>query len=237
MNAAHADQVISDDLIVQGSVCVGFDCVNNESFAFDTIILKENNLRIFFNDTSTGTFPSNDWGIEINSSVSGGNSYFSIVDRTANQTLFRLCAVADTACTNIIPGSTGDPQIAVNTANIATNTANIASLGNQVASHSTILADHETRISGLEKSVGSIAQQTNINRDGVAIAIALGAGVTLLPGQRGTVGLNYGNFAGASAVGLNGGFRLNDLFVLNGALGYGFGTSSLGGRVGLQVAW
>ncbi len=46
------DQVIADDLIVQGSTCVGFDCVNGESFGFDTIRLKENNTRINFDDTS-----------------------------------------------------------------------------------------------------------------------------------------------------------------------------------------
>jgi len=44
------DQVIPDDLIVQGSLCVGFDCVNNENFGFDTIRLKENNTRIKFDD-------------------------------------------------------------------------------------------------------------------------------------------------------------------------------------------
>ena len=56
------DQVIPDDLIVQGSACIGLDCVNNESFGFDTIRLKENNLRIKFDDTSTlPGFPSNDW--------------------------------------------------------------------------------------------------------------------------------------------------------------------------------
>ena len=35
--AATEDQVIPDDLIVQGSACVGLDCVNNENFGFDTI--------------------------------------------------------------------------------------------------------------------------------------------------------------------------------------------------------
>jgi hypothetical protein len=54
------DQVIPDDLIVQGSACVGLDCVNNESFGFDTIRLKENNDRIQFDDTSTSAgFPTN----------------------------------------------------------------------------------------------------------------------------------------------------------------------------------
>lgn len=42
-NITALDQVIPDDLIVQGSACVGLDCVNNESFGFDTIRLKENN--------------------------------------------------------------------------------------------------------------------------------------------------------------------------------------------------
>ena len=41
---AQADQVITDDLIVQNSLCVGFDCTNGESFGFDTLRLKENNL-------------------------------------------------------------------------------------------------------------------------------------------------------------------------------------------------
>src|SRR5947207_8458865 len=39
------DQVIPDDLIVQGSICAGLDCVNNEDFGFDTIRVKENNTR------------------------------------------------------------------------------------------------------------------------------------------------------------------------------------------------
>jgi hypothetical protein len=79
------DQVIADDLIVQGSACVGLDCVNNESFGFDTIRMKENNTRISFVDTSTGTgFPTNDWTIRANSNLSGGASFLAFVDRGAN---------------------------------------------------------------------------------------------------------------------------------------------------------
>jgi hypothetical protein len=37
------DYVINDDLIVDGSACIGFDCVSGESFGFDTLRLKENN--------------------------------------------------------------------------------------------------------------------------------------------------------------------------------------------------
>ncbi|HSX60209.1 MAG TPA: tail fiber domain-containing protein [Tahibacter sp.] len=77
------DQVIPDDLIVQGSGCFGFDCVNNESFGFDTIRLKENNLRIKFEDTSVGAFPTTDWQLTANDSASGGANRFSIEDVTA----------------------------------------------------------------------------------------------------------------------------------------------------------
>ncbi|HYW72591.1 MAG TPA: tail fiber domain-containing protein [Pyrinomonadaceae bacterium] len=81
---AMPDQVIADDLIVQGSACVGLDCVNNESFGFDTIRLKENNTRIKFDDTSTGTgFPNHDWQLTANDSASGGANKFSIEDITA----------------------------------------------------------------------------------------------------------------------------------------------------------
>jgi hypothetical protein len=92
-----ADQVIPDDLIVQGSACVGFDCVNNENFSYDTIRLKENNLRIHFDDTSTQAgYPANDWRIIANSSASGGASKFCIEDSTGAKTPFTITAGAAT---------------------------------------------------------------------------------------------------------------------------------------------
>ncbi len=93
---AFPDQVIPDDLIVQGSLCVGFDCVNNESFGFDTIRLKENNTRIKFEDTSVGTFPTNDWQLTANDSASGGASKFSIEDITGSRVPFTITAGAAT---------------------------------------------------------------------------------------------------------------------------------------------
>jgi len=99
-NNAAADFVINDDLIVQGSTCTGLDCVNNEAFGFDTLILKENNLRIFFNDTSVvgGGFPANKWRITINDSANGGASFFAIDDVTANRAgVFKIMAGAPSA--------------------------------------------------------------------------------------------------------------------------------------------
>ena len=101
---AAADQVIPDDLIVQGSLCVGFDCVNNEVFDFDTIILKENNLRILFKDTSVGSFPSNDWRLIANDPTGAGN-LFAIEDVTGNRRIMTLEAGAST--NSIFVDSTG----------------------------------------------------------------------------------------------------------------------------------
>jgi hypothetical protein len=78
------DQVIPDDLIVQGSLCAGLDCVNNENFGFDTIRMKENNTRLQFDDTSTSAgFPTNNWQIRANDSGSGGASFLGFVDQGA----------------------------------------------------------------------------------------------------------------------------------------------------------
>jgi hypothetical protein len=99
------DQVIPDDLIVQGSLCVGFDCVNNESFGFDTIRLKENNLRIKAEDTSVGSFPTNDWQLTFNDSASGGSSKFSVEDITGAKVPMTITAGAST--NSIFVDSTG----------------------------------------------------------------------------------------------------------------------------------
>jgi hypothetical protein len=84
------DQVIPDDLIVQGSTCVGFDCVNGEAFGFDTIRLKENNTRIKFEDTSVAPFPTTDWQLTANESASGALNKFSIEDITAATVPFTI---------------------------------------------------------------------------------------------------------------------------------------------------
>ena len=78
------DQVIPDDLIVQGSICAGLDCVDGESFGFDTVRLKENNTRLQFDDTSTSAgFATNNWQIRANAQGSGGGSFLGIVDQGA----------------------------------------------------------------------------------------------------------------------------------------------------------
>lgn len=94
---AKADFVIPDDLIVQGSACVGLDCVDGEAFGFDTIRLKENNTRIKFDDTSTSVgFPNNDWQLTANDSASGGLNKFSIENITTATVPFTVVGAAPT---------------------------------------------------------------------------------------------------------------------------------------------
>jgi hypothetical protein len=100
------DIVQADDVIIQGSLCVGLDCVVNESFGFDTIRLKENNTRIKFEDTSTSTgFPTHDWQLTANDSASGGAEKFSIEDITAATVPFTVRGSAPT--NSIFVDSTG----------------------------------------------------------------------------------------------------------------------------------
>ncbi|UCH96984.1 MAG: tail fiber domain-containing protein [Candidatus Aminicenantes bacterium] len=83
-----------DDVIITGSLCVGFDCQVGEPFGYDVIKLKENNLRIFFEDTSNSPYPTNDWRILINDTTYGGAEHFSIEDSSASKRLFTIEAGA-----------------------------------------------------------------------------------------------------------------------------------------------
>lgn len=91
------DVVHADDEIVTGSLCIGYDCLTDgsESFGFDTIKLKENNIRIKFDDTSTtGGFPAVDWQLLANDSNSGGQNKFTIEDVTNSRVPFTVLAGA-----------------------------------------------------------------------------------------------------------------------------------------------
>ena len=82
---------------IEGHLCVGFDCVPAESFGLDLLRLKQNNIRLHFDDTSSPggmNFPLNDWRIIINDSAPSGASYFAVEDTTAVTIPFRIEAGA-----------------------------------------------------------------------------------------------------------------------------------------------
>lgn len=112
------DEVILDDLIVTGSACIGFDCANGLGFGTDTQVLKENNLRILFDDTSnSASFANNDWRILINDSTNGGTGYFSIEDVTGGKRAFTIEAGAELNSLHIDDGG----RVGFGTANPVAN--------------------------------------------------------------------------------------------------------------------
>lgn len=107
---AGADQVIADDIIVQGSNCVGTGCAPNVAFGFDTLLLSGDVLRIQFTDTSsTSGFPTTDWQITANDDDAvGTESHFSIEDLDAGTVPFTLEAGAPTGSVHVASdGSVG----------------------------------------------------------------------------------------------------------------------------------
>jgi len=93
----NSDYFANTDVITTGSLGIGYDIVAGESFGFATMILKENNLRIKFDDTSiTEGFPANDWQLVANESIGGGANYFAIEDLTGTKVPFKVIAGAPT---------------------------------------------------------------------------------------------------------------------------------------------
>lgn len=92
---AKPEYTYNEDLYVKGRLCVGTDCSDPETWLYDVIRLKENNLRIHFNDTSaTSSFPANDWRILINDIEDGGGNYFAVEDSTSDNVPFSIEAGA-----------------------------------------------------------------------------------------------------------------------------------------------
>lgn len=97
--SASADQVIIDDLIVNGSpdgsLCVGAECIDGEVFDFDTVKLKTNDPIIKFVDTSSSSsFPTNDWAIGITDNGVPAPAQFFINDVSGASTVLLMEAGA-----------------------------------------------------------------------------------------------------------------------------------------------
>lgn len=77
------------------NTCIGPGCFDNESDCEDTFILKDSDIKITFEDTSTQVgYPSNNWQIHINDKEITGEDNFKIKDLTAATTPFKIEAGA-----------------------------------------------------------------------------------------------------------------------------------------------
>jgi len=94
-NPDGSRQFIEGDLYVSGSLGIGTNMVNGYNFGFNTLVMEENNLRLLFNDnSSSASFPSRSWQIEINSSDNEGEEYFRINDIDAGKYPFSIMGEA-----------------------------------------------------------------------------------------------------------------------------------------------
>lgn len=84
---AQADQVILDDLIVNGSSCVGANCTQDMDFGFNTVVIDAQDPSLLFTDTSnSASFPTTDWRV----GVDGASGRFEIENVDSGQTAFAI---------------------------------------------------------------------------------------------------------------------------------------------------
>lgn len=96
--AAPADQLISENLIVQGSTCVGSGCEDGETIAFDTLRLKSDAPQILFEDTSgSGSFATTDWRIGVTDGASSLPAALFIMNVTSGTNVLQISPEGDVA--------------------------------------------------------------------------------------------------------------------------------------------
>jgi hypothetical protein len=87
------DDVIADDLIVQGRACLGSQCANGETFGVPPVKIKGNLPWLQFEDTESGAYAHHDWTLR------AGDPYFSeefaIWDETTGTGPFKILSLSD----------------------------------------------------------------------------------------------------------------------------------------------
>lgn len=78
---------IAEDAIFQGGVCVGLDCSGGQVFTDRAqLIIKENNTRVRFYDTSAPDILGSSWSVTANESSNGGPSLFGFEAKSLSDT-------------------------------------------------------------------------------------------------------------------------------------------------------
>jgi trimeric autotransporter adhesin len=72
---------------------------------------------------------------------------------------------------------------------------------------------------------------------GTAMAFAMSAAPTLLPGKKFALSGNFSTFQANYGAGITGAMRISNDIQLNGAFAYGFRENMSGGRVGMSYQW
>ncbi|WP_203301020.1 hypothetical protein [Marinobacter sediminum] len=181
--SVHADEVILDDLIVDGSLCVGEDCVVDTEFGFDTLRLQSPTPQIFFQDTSTSaSFPTQDWLMGVSDDGTAMTSSFFIKNLTTELTTLMISPEGDVAIgagAEVVEGavSVGDLGMERRVTSVADaiddsdavtlsqfnafKTTATASVSTEVDALEARLSGLETRLTNLVERLEAVAAQVN----------------------------------------------------------------------------
>jgi len=89
----------------------------------------------------------------------------------------------------------------------------------------------------IDLRLDQLSRQISKAFTGTAMAFAMSASPTLLPGKKFALSANWGTFQGENGAALTGAVRLSGDIQLNGAWAYGFRENMSGGRAGLSFQW
>lgn len=235
---ASADQVITDDLIVQRSACVGANCVADIEFGFTTLILDQTDPSILFQDTSsTGSFPSTDWRVGMETS----SGTFSIGNVSSGDTVFAISgdgnAVGIGAGATLTSGAVSVGGLRVSNVADAVELTDAVTLGQLNAAISTLPDQQSSANAEIAAANAEMLDQLSGEINAVG---AMGSALSALQANpRGTgdhfASFGVGYYEGATALAL-GSFHYfaNDrVFVNTGVSATTDGVGGTAGRIGM----
>lgn len=248
----------ADDVIIQGSACIGADCTSDENFGFDTLRLKESNPSILFQDTSsTGSFPTNDWRVGTTSTSNGTSSTFYVEDVDGGQMALQIEAgdgggvALGTGSTlesgTVSVGSTGNERRITNVADgvADTDAVNVRQF-NQFKTEMTTLitsGDLADQLNAFTERQNTLERQLNTlssDVDRVTATAAAFSAVQANPKAEGStqvsVGVGHYSGEGAAALGLYQ-FSASNQLMFNVGVATAMDGGNVASRAGVTFGW
>lgn len=247
--SAQADQVINDDIIVNGgdgSACIGVNCVEGMVFGFSTVVIDNPDGSILFTDTSgSANFSTTDWRLGTESS--SGNFYIENEDTNTqvltvgsdgnavalggNATLVDgAVTVGDLRVANVADGVDDTDAVTLGQLNTVIYDAgfegDLSANAAQLSANAEQLSENARQLVVLEQNINDIG----------AIGSALSA---LQVNPRGAgdhfFSAGFGYYNGSTALALGSFHFLNNdrIFVNTGIAGTTDGQSSIAARAGI----
>ena len=217
---------------LKGSRLSGFGLIGTNSAGTQTIVLNNSTGDATF--TGVVTAPT----VAATTVTATTVTATSVTATSVTATTANLQTVNVSTAFNAAGGSTinmgGNVVHNVGTPITATDAANKGYVDGFVTGTNTNIASINTNIANLASGLNQAIKQIDQNTQGIAVAMAM-SGLTLSPGKTVAVGGNVGFYNGKQAAAFQAAVRLHPSVILNGAIGIGFDSSNVGGRVGAQV--